>query len=249
MQRTSLVKKQSNSVTAARDLAKLRAETTQEPRSLRGVWHEVKEQRMDMQVKKERMNVEAMLLDVIPHLRAFARSLTRNRDQADDLTHDAVVRALAAIEQFTPGTNFKAWMFTILRNLYYNECRKRWIKSTPIDEMGGDEPSIGPSQEANLEFSDFRRAFWQLNSDQREVLILVGASGFSYEDAAEICKCRVGTVKSRVSRARAELKQILEKGDLPSPRPDSQVHQPDGLEEFLLRETKTMPDKLERSGS
>ena len=82
---------------------------------------------MDMQVvKQSRADVEAMLLDVIPHLRAFARSLTRNRDQADDLTHDAVVRALAAIDQFTPGTNFKAWMFTILRNLYYNECRKRW---------------------------------------------------------------------------------------------------------------------------
>ncbi len=98
---------------------------------------------MDMQiVKQSRADVETMLLDVIPHLRAFARSLTRNRDQADDLTHDAVVRALAAIDQFTPGTNFKAWMFTILRNLYYNECRKRWIKSTPIDEMAGDEPSI-----------------------------------------------------------------------------------------------------------
>src|SRR5690349_4340907 len=109
---------------------------------------------MDSQiVKQSRADVEAMLLDVIPHLRAFARSLTRNRDQADDLTHDAVVRALAAIDQFTPGTNFKAWMFTILRNLYYNECRKRWIKSTPIDEMAGDEPSIGPAQEANLEFN------------------------------------------------------------------------------------------------
>jgi RNA polymerase sigma-70 factor (ECF subfamily) len=198
---------------------------------------------MDMQVKDQRMDVEAMLLDVIPHLRAFARSLTRNRDQADDLTHDAVVRALAAIDQFTPGTNFKAWMFTILRNLYYNECRKRWIKSTPIDEMTGDEPSIGPAQEANLEFNDFRRAFWQLNADQREVLILVGASGFSYEEAAEVCNCRVGTVKSRVSRARAELKQILEQGNLPIPRAGAEPAQPDGLEEFLLRDVPTTPDK------
>lgn len=203
---------------------------------------------MNMQVKKDQMDVEAMLLDVIPHLRAFARSLTRNRDQADDLTHDAVVRALAAIDQFTPGTNFKAWMFTILRNLYYNECRKRWIKSTPIDEMAGDEPSIGPSQEANLEFNDFRRAFWQLNSDQREVLILVGASGFSYEEAAEVCNCRVGTVKSRVSRARAELKQILDQGNLPGPRAGAEPLQPDGLEEFLLRDTNETPGKSKKSG-
>jgi RNA polymerase sigma-70 factor (ECF subfamily) len=204
---------------------------------------------MDMQVTKDPMDVEAMLLDVIPHLRAFARSLTRNRDQADDLTHDAVVRALAAIDQFTPGTNFKAWMFTILRNLYYNECRKRWIKSTPLDEMGGDEPSIGPSQEANLEFNDFRRAFWQLNADQREVLILVGASGFSYEEAAEVCNCRVGTVKSRVSRARAELKQILEQGNLPGSRSDAAPLQPDGLEEFLGRETAITPDSIRGTGT
>ncbi|WP_374378487.1 sigma-70 family RNA polymerase sigma factor [Dongia sp.] len=199
-------------------------------------------ERMDAQVPKNtRADVERMLLDVIPHLRAFARSLTRNRDQADDLTHDAVVRALAAIDQFTPGTNFKAWMFTILRNLYYNECRKRWIKSTPIDDLAGDEPSVGPSQEANLEFSDFRRAFWHLNADQREVLILVGASGFSYEEAAEVCNCRVGTVKSRVSRARAELKQLLEQGALPGQRSDPLPAQPDGLDEFLEQPSGMLP--------
>ncbi len=204
---------------------------------------------MDMQtVTQSRAEVEAMLLDVIPHLRAFARSLTRNRDRADDLTHDAVVRALAAIDQFTPGTNFKAWMFTILRNLYYNECRKRWIKSTPIDEMAGDEPSIGPTQEANLEFNDFRRAFWQLNADQREVLILVGASGFSYEEAAEVCNCRVGTVKSRVSRARAELKQILEQGGLVGQRSDPAPTEPDGLEEFLEQESATDGPELSYRG-
>ncbi len=204
---------------------------------------------MDMQtVTQSRAEVEAMLLDAIPHLRAFARSLTRNRDRADDLTHDAVVRALAAIDQFTPGTNFKAWMFTILRNLYYNECRKRWIKSTPIDEMAGDEPSIGPTQEANLEFNDFRRAFWQLNADQREVLILVGASGFSYEEAAEVCNCRVGTVKSRVSRARAELKQILEQGGLVGQRSDPAPTEPDGLEAFLEQESATDGPELSYRG-
>lgn len=245
MHMTNLAAKQNEIVSQLQNLPKWPLHMIEEPLRQRSVRHETKDQRMDTEVKQERMNVEAMLLDVIPHLRAFARSLTRNRDQADDLTHDTVVRALAAINQFTPGTNFKAWMFTILRNLYYNECRKRWIKSTPIDEMAGDEPSIGPSQEANLEFSDFRRAFWQLNADQREVLILVGASGFSYEEAAEVCNCRVGTVKSRVSRARAELKQILEQGDLPGSRADAYSAQPDGLEEFLTRETNDLPTKTE----
>src|SRR6185369_4751550 len=170
-----------------------------------------------------RADFERTLLETIPHLRAFARSLTRNRERADDLTHDAVVRALAAMDQFTPGTNFKAWIFTILRNLFYNEGRKRWANFSSIDDMAGFEPSVEPSQQAGLEFSDFRRAFWQLNADQREVLILVGASGLSYEEAAAVCGCRVGTVKSRVSRARNELKQILESGKL------------------TLRRTETMP--------
>jgi RNA polymerase sigma-70 factor, ECF subfamily len=248
MLNTNLARTEDDNVTMRHDLPEQGRDATQEPPSQAGVGVEMKEKRMNMQVKEDRMNVEAMLLDVIPHLRAFARSLTRNRDQADDLTHDAVVRALAAIEQFTPGTNFKAWMFTILRNLYYNECRKRWIKSTPIDEMAGDEPSIAPAQEANLEFNDFRRAFWQLNADQREVLILVGASGFSYEEAAEVCNCRVGTVKSRVSRARTELKQILEQGNLPGPRGGAEPLQPDGLEEFLSRDTTSLLNKPTGSG-
>ncbi len=168
-----------------------------------------------------RADFEQILLDTIPHLRAFARSLTRNRERADDLTHDAVVRALAAIDQFIPGTNFKAWIFTILRNLYYNEGRKRWANFSSLDDMVGFEPSVEASQHAHLEFSDFRRAFWQLGEDQREVLILVGASGLSYEEAAEVCGCRVGTVKSRVSRARNELRQILESGSLTLRRNDT----------------------------
>src|SRR5215470_9220276 len=133
----------------------------------------------------DRMSAElqSALLEVLPHLRAFARSLTRNRDQADDLVNDAIVRAISASAQFTPGTNFKAWIFTILRNLFYNEGRKRHSKFTSLDDLTINEPSINASQEASLEFCDFRRAFWQLNADQREVLILVGASGLSYEEA------------------------------------------------------------------
>jgi RNA polymerase sigma-70 factor, ECF subfamily len=149
------------------------------------------------------------VVSCIPHLRAFARSLTSNRDLADDLVHDAIVRALNAASQYTPGTNFKAWIFTILRNLYFNEGRKRLGRFTSIDDLGANEPATLPSQESTMEFCDFRRAFWRLSDDQREVLILVGASGMNYDEAAHVCGCAVGTIKSRVSRARRDLKALL----------------------------------------
>ena len=159
----------------------------------------------------------AALVECIPHLRAFARSLTRDRELADDLVHDAAVRALAAAHQFCPGTNFKAWIFTILRNLYYNEGRRDRSKNVPFEEATVVEHSIPATQEIALEFSDFKRAFWRLGEDHREVLILVGASGLSYEEAAEVCSCAVGTIKSRVSRARQELTRLLS-GDVPPNR-------------------------------
>jgi RNA polymerase sigma-70 factor (ECF subfamily) len=145
------------------------------------------------------------LVESIPHLRAFARSLTRNREQADDLVHDAAVRALTAESQFSPGTNFRAWIFTILRNLYYNRWREHRIRSALLADPVLAHEQLGPPQEAILEVRDFKRAFWQLGQEQREALILVGASGMSYEEAAAICQCPVGTVKSRVSRARQQL--------------------------------------------
>jgi RNA polymerase sigma-70 factor, ECF subfamily len=156
----------------------------------------------------------ADLVGIIPHLRAFARSLTRNREQADDLVHDAVVRALSAANQFRPGTNFKAWMFTILRNLYYNEGRKDRARCVSLDGLTIEVESTPATQEASLEFRDFRRAYWQLSDAHREVLILVGASGLSYEEAAQVCHCAVGTIKSRISRARHELAELLS-GDAP----------------------------------
>ncbi len=163
---------------------------------------------------------QAALVDVLPHLRAFARSLTRRREQADDLVNDAVVRALSAAEQFQPGTNFKAWMFTILRNLFYNEGRKN-RPVVPLDDAEAIVQSVPATQQAALEFCDFRRAFWQLSDDHREVLILVGASGLSYEEAAAVCDCAVGTIKSRVSRARSELVQLLSGDGLKIARSDS----------------------------
>jgi RNA polymerase sigma-70 factor (ECF subfamily) len=164
---------------------------------------------------------EADLLACIPHLRAYARFLTGNRERADDLVQDALLRALTAAHQFQPGTNLKAWIFTILRNLFYNEIRKNRLKVQSIDDLAGDGPSTPATQEANLEFADFRRAFWQLGQAQREVLIMVGASGLSYEEAAAICQCAVGTIKSRVSRARRELLKILQEGNLVQRRGDS----------------------------
>lgn len=150
------------------------------------------------------------LLEAVPHLRAFARSLTRNRDQADDLVNDTIVRAIAASNQFTPGTNFRAWVFTILRNLFYNQGRRGKARFSSLDELTTNEPMEGAAQEASLEFDDFRRAFFQLPDHHREALILVGASGLNYEDAARICGCQVGTMKSRVSRARTELRRVLD---------------------------------------
>lgn len=149
------------------------------------------------------------LIGTISHLRAFARSLTGDSDTADDLVQDAIVRALAARQQYTPGTNFKAWIFTILRNLHVNNLRRRKFRAEPIDEISPEVWSVLPRQDAKLEIDDFQRALAKLSPEQREVLILVGASGFSYEDAAEICECAVGTIKSRLSRARRDLFKLL----------------------------------------
>jgi RNA polymerase sigma-70 factor (ECF subfamily) len=156
---------------------------------------------------------ESDLIACIPHVRAFALFRTRNRERADDLVQDTIVRALGAAHLFRTGSNLKAWMFTILRNLHCTALRKNArMQLQSIDDPMERQPAVPATQEASLEFADFRRAFWQLTVDQREVLILIGPSGLSYLDAAKICGCAVGTIKSRASRARSELWQILEKG-------------------------------------
>src|SRR5215475_11536807 len=162
--------------------------------------------------------VSAAVVEHLPHLRAFARSLAGSKDQADDLVGEAVARALAAAHQFRPGTNFKAWIFTILRNAFYTEGRKRWNRVVALDDNIYNQPSIGPTQEDSLEFCDFRRAFIQLSPRQREVLMLVGNGDLSYEEVAEHCRCPVGTVKSRVSRARLDLKRMLDEENTVAPR-------------------------------
>lgn len=185
---------------------------------------------------------QAALVEVLPHLRAFARSLTHRREQADDLVNDAVVRALSAADQFQPGTNFKAWIFTILRNLYYNEGRKN-RSTVSLDDTDTVIGSVSPTQQASLEFCDFRRAFWQLGDDHREVLILVGASGLSYEEAAEVCGCAIGTIKSRVSRARSELVRLLSGDELKMTRTESAAIS--GLDAKTFLDSQVLPKPSE----
>ncbi|MGE0500849.1 MAG: sigma-70 family RNA polymerase sigma factor [Rhizobiaceae bacterium] len=152
---------------------------------------------------------KADLLGSIPSLRAFAMSLAQNSDRADDLVQETLVKAWDKHASFQPGTNIKAWLFTILRNEFYSQMRKRGREVQDVDGAMTGRLAVHPSQQGVLDLDDFRRALTLLPEDQREAIILIGASGFSYEEAAEICGCAVGTIKSRVSRARTRLQQDL----------------------------------------
>lgn len=153
-------------------------------------------------------NAELTLM--LPHMRAFARSLAGNADRADDLVQDTILRALKAHAQFHPGTHFRAWIFTILRNHWVSEMRRRPFLGPSLDAEGAPELGRPPDQDDALMLADLRRALARMSPDHRDVLVLVGAQGFSYEEAAAICGCAVGTVKSRVSRARRELLRDLD---------------------------------------
>jgi RNA polymerase sigma-70 factor (ECF subfamily) len=150
------------------------------------------------------------LTGLIPHLRAFARSLCGNPTQADDLAQEAMLKAWKSRQSFEPGTNMKAWAFTILRNLYYSEKRRSWRGQHLDPEIAEATLVANDNPSAHLDLLALRNALNHLPDDQREALILVGAGGLSYEEAAEICACAVGTVKSRVSRARKAVAAILE---------------------------------------
>ncbi len=149
------------------------------------------------------------LLAVIPSLRAFAISLTHDSVQADDLVQDALVRAWDHRSRFEPGTNFAAWVFTILRNGYYTVQRKRRREVEDVDGQYASQLVSPPPQGGNLDIQDLQRALRKLPAAQREVLLLVAAQGLSYEEAAQVCGCAVGSVKSRVNRARHRLSELL----------------------------------------
>src|SRR5918999_2335624 len=163
------------------------------------------------------------LLASIPNLRAFAVSLAGNSERADDLVQETLVKAWSKFHTFQEGTNLRAWLFTILRNEFYSQLRKRGREVEDAEGTYAARLASQPAQIGHMDMSDFREALAQLPADQREALILVGASGFSYEEAADICECAVGTIKSRVSRARTRLAQLLSIESMNDFGPDQSV--------------------------
>jgi RNA polymerase sigma-70 factor (ECF subfamily) len=150
------------------------------------------------------------ILELVPHLRAFARSLTGgDASFADDLVQDTILNALQAQHQFENGSNLKAWLFTILRNRFRSVIARKHVKSEVFEEDLDQLSSVPATQESRLEVIAFKKAFKALSVTHREVLVLAVIHGCSYERIAEICGCEVGTVKSRVNRARAMLKALL----------------------------------------
>ena len=149
------------------------------------------------------------LVDHLPALRAFALSLTREGSSAYDLVQDTIVKAWTNMDKFQAGTNLRAWLFTILRNTFYSARRKTRREVSDADGIHAARLATRPEHDGRLALNDFRTAFAQLPDEQREALILVGASGFSYEEAAEMTGVAVGTVKSRANRGRRRLAELL----------------------------------------
>lgn len=150
------------------------------------------------------------MVALIPSLRSFARGLCGWRDMADDLAQDAMMRGWAARASFTPGTNFRAWMFMILRNQFYTTIRKNKRMTSWDPEVAERMLVEAPAQQDGIHVNDVARALQKLPAEQREVLLLIGASGASYEEAAEIAGCAIGTIKSRLARGRKALAVLIE---------------------------------------
>ena len=149
------------------------------------------------------------MLALIPNLRAFAVSLCGDIERADDLVQESLLKAWDHLESFQEGTNLRAWLFTILRNTYFSELRRRRREVEDVDGKKAASLSVVPAQQGHLDMQDLREALMLLPSGQREALVLVRAAGMSYGEAAEVAQCAVGTIKSRVNRARAKLSGML----------------------------------------
>jgi len=173
------------------------------------------------------------LAQVIPHLRAFGRSLSGSRDLADDLVQETLLKAWAARKRFQAGTNMRAWTFIILRNLFLSQMRRARFKGEWDDVTASKILAAPASQDRHVELGDMQRALLHLPQPQREALILVGAGGFAYEEAAEICGCAVGTIKSRVARGRVALEALLTGGKLPSRRQHKTDPDKSALQEIM----------------
>jgi RNA polymerase sigma-70 factor, ECF subfamily len=156
-----------------------------------------------------RTELNKQLLSQIPSLRAFAHVLTRNHSEVDDLVQDTLVKAISNIHQFTPGTNLRAWLFTIERNTFYTAHQQRRRQAaTPLDDTR--TLGVSPTQEWSVRMSAVHDAVLQLPAEQREALLLVAGAGMSYDEAAVVCQCALGTIKSRINRARHRLEELLE---------------------------------------
>lgn len=169
---------------------------------------------------------------VIPHLRAFGRSLSGSRDLADDLVQETLLKAWAARLRFQAGTNMRAWTFIILRNLYLSQMRRSRFKGEWDDLVAERLLAAPASQDRHVELGDMQRALLHLPQSQREALILVGAGGFAYEEAAEICGVAVGTIKSRVARGRTALEAIMSGNEL-SARADQAPQEKSALDTIM----------------
>ena len=151
------------------------------------------------------LTVQQQVGALLPELRGFARFLARDRTAADDLVQDTIVRAFNAIEQFQPGTNLKAWLFTILRNHFYEQTRRARRETAIMAEFAEGDQAVIATQQARTEIADLQVLIFRLPPLLWEALILVGAQGLSHDEAAAICNVPVGTMKARLSRARAQL--------------------------------------------
>lgn len=171
------------------------------------------------------VNFKDQLLEAIPSLRAFARSLAYSADKADDLVQQTLMKAWDKQSSFQMGTNIRAWLFTILRNEFYSQMRKKGREISDADGAISENMAVHPEQSGKLDLQDMYKALEALPDDQREAIILIGASGMSYEEAAEICGVAVGTIKSRVSRARARLLELLDVDGASSYGPDDVASQ------------------------
>ncbi len=153
------------------------------------------------------------VVEHLPAMRAFAASLTRNPAAADDLVQDTIVKAWKNFDKFREGSNLRAWLFTILRNTFYSDLRKKKREVEDVDGVMAASLSEKPAHDGRLALADFEKVFAELPVEQREALILVGASGLSYEEAAETCGVAIGTIKSRINRGRARLTDLLDIND------------------------------------
>jgi RNA polymerase sigma-70 factor (ECF subfamily) len=167
--------------------------------------------------------VRNALFAALPHLRAFAISLTGSIDRADDLVQETLLRALSHLDRFERGTNLQAWMFTILRNLFHSDYRKRRREIEDPEGAFAEKLAVMPEQSAKLDFDDMRIALTKLSAEQREAILLVGAEGLTYEEAAQVCGVVVGTIKSRVNRARNRLAELLKLDGVDEIGPDRLV--------------------------